>query len=129
MATCYVHLLPHFAFCLMMSLVGPRLPLPGGARSRLWWSFPRRMQPGSFSSAVPSPPSLSRRHVESRVVPFSPATMCGVVADVAQYPTFVPWCIGANVLSQTPTDMKAELVIGFGPFSRKLCQPRQSDAQ
>ena len=39
-----------------------------------------------------------------------------LVADVARYPTFLPWCAGARVRSSTETEMVVDLTIGFGPF-------------
>jgi coenzyme Q-binding protein COQ10 len=39
-----------------------------------------------------------------------------LVADVGKYPEFLPWCVGARVISQTPTELHANLTIGFGPF-------------
>lgn len=49
--------------------------------------------------------------------------MYSVVANVAEYSSFVPWCISSNVLSLKPastpsnppsSEMLAELTIGFG---------------
>lgn len=39
--------------------------------------------------------------------------MFDLVADVASYPEFLPWCVGARVRSQTDTLLVADLIIGF----------------
>ena len=55
-------------------------------------------------------------HAEKRLLPYSPEQMFNLVADVASYPQFLPWCVGARVRSQTETEIVADLTIGFGPF-------------
>lgn len=55
-------------------------------------------------------------HAEHKVLPYSPEQMFDLVADVGKYPTFLPWCAGARVKSQTDTQLVADLTIGFGPF-------------
>ena len=55
-------------------------------------------------------------HAENRVVPYSQEQMFALVADVASYPQFLPWCVGSRVRSQTETEIIADLTIGFGPF-------------
>ena len=55
-------------------------------------------------------------HAEHKVLPYSPEQMFDLVADVGKYPTFLPWCAGARVQSQTDTQLVADLTIGFGPF-------------
>jgi coenzyme Q-binding protein COQ10 len=39
--------------------------------------------------------------------------MFDLVADVAKYPEFLPWCMGARIRSQTDTLLVADLIIGF----------------
>jgi coenzyme Q-binding protein COQ10 len=56
------------------------------------------------------------RHAEKRMVPYSPDQMYELVADVAQYPKFLPWCVGARIRSKTETEIVCDLTIGFGPF-------------
>ena len=55
-------------------------------------------------------------HREDRVMPYSPEQMFDLVADVSQYPRFLPWCAAARIRSQSATEMVADLTIGFGPF-------------
>ena len=55
-------------------------------------------------------------HAESRRVHYRPEQLFDLVADVGQYPKFLPWCIGARVKSRSETELLADLTIGFGPF-------------
>lgn len=56
------------------------------------------------------------RHAESRVVPYRAEQLFDLVADVAAYPQFLPWCVGARIRTRTETELVADLTIGFGPF-------------
>lgn len=56
------------------------------------------------------------RHSETRVVPYQPEQMFDLVADVAAYPKFLPWCVGARVRNASETENISDLTIGFGPF-------------
>lgn len=55
-------------------------------------------------------------HAERRVLPYSPEQLYDLVADVGRYPEFLPWCVGAKVVSRTETELHADLTIGFGPI-------------
>ncbi len=55
-------------------------------------------------------------HAEKRLLPYTPAQMFDLVADVAKYPQFLPWCVGARVRSKTDKEIVADLTIGYGPF-------------
>jgi coenzyme Q-binding protein COQ10 len=60
-------------------------------------------------------------HAESRYLPFSPAELYNLVADVERYPEFLPWCVGARVRRRDQEGqgdsarevLIADLVIGF----------------
>lgn len=56
------------------------------------------------------------RHAESRAVPYRDDQLFDLVADVAAYPQFLPWCVGARIRTRTETELVADLTIGFGPF-------------
>lgn len=49
-------------------------------------------------------------------VPYRTDQLFDLVADVARYPEFLPWCVAARVRSRTATELRADLTIGFGPF-------------
>jgi coenzyme Q-binding protein COQ10 len=55
-------------------------------------------------------------YAEKRIVRYSPAQLFALVADVAKYPSFLPWCVGARIRSHVGNDVVADLTIGFGPF-------------
>lgn len=49
----------------------------------------------------------------SVLVPYSREQMFDLVADVAKYPEFMPWCGGATVQSQDEHGMQASIVISI----------------
>ncbi|GAA5235104.1 type II toxin-antitoxin system RatA family toxin [Verticiella sediminum] len=49
----------------------------------------------------------------SVLVPYAPARMFELVADVESYPDFMPWCGGAQVLERTDDGMLASVTISF----------------
>ena len=55
-------------------------------------------------------------HAERRVLPYSPEQLFDMVADVRRYPEFLPWCVGARIVSTTETELIADLTIGFKMF-------------
>ena len=55
-------------------------------------------------------------HAEHKIVPYSPEQLFELVADVGNYPKFLPWCVGARIRSRTERELVADLTIGFGPF-------------
>lgn len=56
------------------------------------------------------------KHAEKRVLAYSPEQIFDLVADVARYPEFLPWCVSSRIRSQTKNELVADLAIGFGPF-------------
>src|SRR3984957_16690082 len=71
------------------------------------------------------------RHVEQKTLAYTADELFSVVADVKDYPSFVPWCTGARIHRESPQEIIAELEIGFGPFRESftsqvtLDRPRQ----
>ena len=62
---------------------------------------------------------------ETRPLPHSAQQMYDLVADVAAYPKFLPWCAAARIRKVTPqgdgTDlMEADLVISFKVFRERF---------
>lgn len=55
-------------------------------------------------------------HAERKILRYAPEQMFDLVADVRRYPEFLPWCVGARVLSRTDTELVADLTIGFKMF-------------
>lgn len=63
-------------------------------------------------------------HSETRALPYSADQMYDLVADVAQYPQFIPWISASRVRSVTHEEdravMLADLVIGFKMFRERF---------
>ena len=55
-------------------------------------------------------------HAEKRVLRHSPEQLFDMVADVRRYPEFLPWCVGARVISRDERELIADLTIGFKVF-------------
>ena len=63
-------------------------------------------------------------HSETRTLPYTAQQMYDLVADVASYPQFLPWCSAARIRSRTPQgdaeEMLADLVISFKVFRERF---------
>lgn len=63
-------------------------------------------------------------HAETRVLPYTPEQLFDLVADIQQYPKFLPWCIGARIRKREPHVrgelVVADLVIGFKMVREKF---------
>ncbi len=63
-------------------------------------------------------------HSETRKLPYTAQQMYDLVADVEDYPKFLPWCSAARIRSVTPEGeaevMLADLVISFKVFREKF---------
>lgn len=53
------------------------------------------------------------RHEETRHLPYTPEQMFDLVADVSAYTEFLPWVTAIRVRSDTPTEMVADMIVGF----------------
>jgi coenzyme Q-binding protein COQ10 len=71
------------------------------------------------------------RHEEQKTIAYTADELFSVVADVKEYPAFVPWCSGARIRREDQQGIIADLDIGFGPFQESftsqvtLDRPRQ----
>lgn len=64
-------------------------------------------------------------HSETRILPYSAQQMYDLVADVARYPEFLPWCAAARIrrttpLNDTAVQVDADLVISFKVFRERF---------
>jgi len=57
---------------------------------------------------------------EVRQLPYSAEQMFDLVADVARYPEFLPWVVGARVRSDSEHEMIADLLVGFNALREKF---------
>jgi coenzyme Q-binding protein COQ10 len=60
---------------------------------------------------------------ETRIVPYTADLMFQVVADVEQYPKFLPWVVALRVLSREHVKnrdvLSAEMAVGYGALREK----------
>merc|ERR1719209_2775889 len=66
-----------------------------------------------LARTMASSPNAVTVYSERRRVGYTPSQMCGVVADVASYSQFVPYCRRSVVTIQKPKMLSANLVVGF----------------
>ena len=63
-------------------------------------------------------------HSETRTLPYTADQMYDLVADVAAYPQFLPWCAAARIRSTKDEGaarvMEADLVISFKVFRERF---------
>ncbi len=52
-------------------------------------------------------------HAEKRVLPYTPAQLFDMVADVERYPDFLPWCLASRITKREGNVITADLIIGF----------------
>lgn len=52
-------------------------------------------------------------HAETRVLPYTPAQLYALVADVERYPEFLPWCLAARVTRRDGDQIWADLTVGY----------------
>lgn len=53
-------------------------------------------------------------HQETRLLPYTPAQVYDLVADVERYPEFLPWCVACRIRKrESPTSFIADLAVGF----------------
>lgn len=57
---------------------------------------------------------------KSALVPYAASDMYDLVADVEQYPGFLPWCRSANVRERAADTVVASLEIGRGPLHKSF---------
>ncbi len=67
----------------------------------------------------------------SAIVTYTPAQMFALVNDVARYPEFLPWCVGARVEQSSETEMLATVKIARGVLRTEFTTRNtlQKDAQ
>ena len=81
---------------------------------------PARSRRRSFFSVPDLDAMRERVFSSSKLVRHPPEKLFQVVADVARYEEFVPFCASSRVLRVlTPTRFEAELEIGFKVFSER----------
>ncbi|MBL8631161.1 MAG: type II toxin-antitoxin system RatA family toxin [Rhodospirillaceae bacterium] len=60
-------------------------------------------------------------HRETRLLPYAPAQVFDLVADVEKYPVFLPWCVACRIKHrETPARFTADMAIGFKMVREKF---------
>ena len=67
-------------------------------------------------------------HAEKRVLPYTPAQLFEMVADVERYPAFLPWCLAVRVRRREMVEtadggdeiLVADMAIGFKVFRERF---------
>jgi len=60
------------------------------------------------------------KFTEEKFLPYTPKQMFKLVADVALYPEFLPWCVGSRVYNQQANQFDADVIIGFKLFRERF---------
>lgn len=59
-------------------------------------------------------------HAEKKHLPYTPEQLFDLVADVAKYPEFLPWCIASRITKTEGDIFYADLVIGYKMMREKF---------
>lgn len=63
-------------------------------------------------------------HSEKKILPYSADQMYDLIADVASYPEFLPWCVGARIRERINFPdyevLEADLIISFKVFRERF---------
>ena len=60
-------------------------------------------------------------HIQkSAVLPYTPAQIFALVEDIPAYPSFLPWCGGARVITRENDEVLAEIVVAHGALQKSF---------
>lgn len=61
------------------------------------------------------------KHIEQKQLPYTPEQMFDLVADVARYQEFAPWCIASRINKRESEQVfYADLVVGYKMFRERF---------
>lgn len=61
------------------------------------------------------------KHLEQKLLPYTPEQMFALVADVGSYEEFVPWCIASRVNRRESENVfYADLIVGYKLFRERF---------
>ena len=60
------------------------------------------------------------RHSETKILPYSPEQLFGLVADIERYDEFLPWVVAVRIKSSSEVATVADLVVGFNAFKERF---------
>ena len=55
-------------------------------------------------------------HAERKILPYTPAQMFNLVADIERYPEFLPWCLACRITRRDGPVIWGDLMVGFKVF-------------
>ena len=67
-------------------------------------------------------------HFETKILPFAPQQLFDMVADVASYPEFLPWCKAARVSDYVAYMYLGEL-IEYGATNDIFMKPKRQETE
>jgi coenzyme Q-binding protein COQ10 len=59
-------------------------------------------------------------HAEKRHLPYPPGDLYALVADIEEYPEFLPWCAALRIKKRDGNQITADMVIGFKMFRERF---------
>ena len=59
-------------------------------------------------------------HSERRFLPYAPDRLYELVAEVEDYPAFLPWCVALRVADRSDSVLRAEMIVGFGVLRERF---------
>lgn len=65
---------------------------------------------------------------ETRQLPYTAEQMFQLVADVGNYPEFLPWVVATRVRDKTDTGLEADMLVGFKAIREKFTSHVELDA-
>lgn len=72
-------------------------------------------------------------HAETKILPYTPAQMFDLVADIESYPAFLPWCLDCRIIEQHTVKgqqkILASLTIGYKIFRETFTSEVTLDAK
>lgn len=57
---------------------------------------------------------------DKKFMPYSQKQLFDMIADVAKYPEFLPWCMDARIYNRKENQFDADLIIGFKAFKERF---------
>lgn len=60
------------------------------------------------------------RYAEVKTLPYSAGQLYDLVADIAKYPEFLPWCVGSRIRARSDSLIIADLIIGYKAFRERF---------
>ena len=57
---------------------------------------------------------------DKKLMPYTQQQLFDMIADVASYPEFLPWCMDARVYNVKEGQFDADLIIGFKAFKERF---------